>query len=63
MGLLIIILEKKVEQNSSVTVSENDESNEIKIDIKSTAITNIILINIPKIPFEFPILVFFSNCI
>jgi len=26
-------LEKKVEQNSSVTVSENDESNEIKIDI------------------------------
>ena len=29
-------LEKKTEQNSSIIVSENDESNEIKIDLKKT---------------------------
>ena len=29
-------LEKKVEQNSSVIVSENDESNEIKIEVEKS---------------------------
>ena len=100
-------LEKKVEQDESTTILENDESNEIKIEVEkndpnnlintfyltilkfsfgttssiffmgdgklirsikimaimSNTIANVNLINIPKIPFEFPILVFFSNCI
>ena len=33
------------------------------IEIPNNKNTKIILINIPKIPFGLPILVFFSNCI